>query len=62
MAQPTPGIGAPPQPAKRRRGGCLGCGCLIPLLVIVLLLGAGFYFLVVQAAAAVAVPACTTRK
>ncbi|HVC99893.1 MAG TPA: FecR family protein [Candidatus Dormibacteraeota bacterium] len=54
MAQPTPGLGAPP-PAKRRRGGCLGC--LIPLLVIILLLGGAFYFLVVQAAAAVSVPA-----
>jgi hypothetical protein len=56
MAQPTPGIGAPP-PAKRRRGGCLGCGCLVPLLVIVVLLGAGFYFFVLQANAAVSVPA-----
>lgn len=57
MAQPTPGIGAPPPPAKKGRGGCLGCGCLIPLLVIVVLLGAGFYFFVLQASAAVSVPA-----
>ena len=55
MAQPAPGIGTPPAPVRRRRGGCLGC--LIPLLVIVALLAAGFYFLVVQAAAAVSVPA-----
>jgi hypothetical protein len=55
MAQPTPGAGAPAPPAKRRRGGCLGC--LIPIVVIILLIAAAFYFLVVQASAAVSVPA-----
>ncbi len=54
MAVPTPGVGAPP-PAKRRRGGCLGC--LIPIVLIVLVVAGLFYFLVAQAAAAVSVPA-----
>jgi hypothetical protein len=54
MAVPTPGLGAPP-PAKRRRGGCLGC--LIPIVLIVLVVAGLFYFLVAQAAAAVSVPA-----
>jgi hypothetical protein len=54
MAVPTPGLGAPP-PAKRRRGGCLGC--LVPIVLIVLVIAGLFYFLVAQAAAAVSVPA-----